>query len=38
LEGILFTDYSLKYDLPVYQENTKTKQFEEIEMEILQHL
>lgn len=29
LEGVLFTDYSLQYDLPVYQEN-KSDQLEEL--------
>lgn len=31
LDGILFTDYSLKYDLPVYQEDPKTKKLVELE-------
>ncbi|MGD9128948.1 MAG: peptide deformylase [Candidatus Woesebacteria bacterium] len=31
LEGILFTDYILEYDLPIYKENKKTKKLEEIE-------
>ena len=31
LDGILFTDYSLEYDLPVYQEDPVTKKFVEIE-------
>ncbi len=31
LDGILFTDYALEYDMPVYQENAKTKQLEEID-------
>lgn len=35
LDGILFTDYSLKYDLPVYHEN-KRGQFEEVEKSILE--
>lgn len=30
LDGILFTDYSLKYDLPLYKENPKTGKLEEI--------
>jgi peptide deformylase len=30
LDGILFTDYSLEYDLPLYQENPKTKKWEEL--------
>lgn len=36
LNGILFTDYSLKYDLPVYQENKKTGKLEEIDKRILE--
>lgn len=36
LEGILFTDYSLEYDLPVYRENPKTKKLEEIDKIILE--
>lgn len=36
LDGILYTDYSLEYDLPVYQENPKTKKLEEIDKTILQ--
>lgn len=31
LNGILFTDYSLRYDLPVYKENDRTKKLEEID-------
>lgn len=31
LNGVLFTDYALEYELPVYQENAKTKQLEEID-------
>jgi peptide deformylase len=31
LNGILFTDYSLEYDLPVYHEDKKTGQLEEVE-------
>jgi peptide deformylase len=34
LNGILFTDYSLKYDLPVYKEVKKDK-FEEVDHELL---
>ena len=30
LNGVLFTDYSLEYDLPIYHENPTTKRFEEI--------
>lgn len=36
LEGILYTDYSLEYDLPVYKENPKTKKLEEIDKTILE--
>lgn len=36
LDGILYTDYSLEYDLPVYQENPKTKKLEEIDKKILE--
>lgn len=31
LHGVLFTDYSLQLDLPVYQENPKTGELEELE-------
>lgn len=30
LNGILFTDYSLRYDLPLYKENEKTGKLEEL--------
>lgn len=30
LEGILFTDYSLQFELPVYKENPKTSELEEL--------
>lgn len=30
LDGILFTDYSLQYDLPVYQEDPRTDKFKEL--------
>lgn len=36
LEGVLFIDYSLKYDIPVYSENKKTKKFEEVDRSILE--
>lgn len=36
LNGILFTDYSLEYDLPVYRENEKTNKFEEVDKRILE--
>lgn len=35
LDGILYTDHSLKYDLPVYRENTTTKRFEEVDRELI---
>lgn len=35
LDGILFTDYSLQYDLPVYQE-TKSGKYEEVDRSILE--
>lgn len=35
LNGVLFTDYSLKFELPVYQENRRGK-FEEIDPSILE--
>jgi len=35
LKGILFTDYSLQYDLPVYRED-KSGHFEEIDKSILE--
>lgn len=31
LNGILFTDYSLDYDLPIYQESADGKKLEEVE-------
>jgi peptide deformylase len=31
LDGILFTDYSLKYDLPLYTDNPTTGKLDEIE-------
>ncbi len=30
LDGVLFTDYSLEYDLPLYKENDTTKKLEEL--------
>ena len=30
LDGILFTDYILEYDLPIYKENEETKKLEEL--------
>ena len=35
LDGILFTDYALEYDLPVYKEYTRDK-FEEVDPSILE--
>lgn len=35
LDGILFTDYALEYDLPVYKEY-KTDEFEEVDPQILE--
>ncbi len=35
LDGILFTDYTLEFGLPVYQENAKTKDLEEIDHTLL---
>lgn len=37
LEGRLFTDYSLEYDLPLYQENFQTKKLEPVTPEIAAH-
>jgi peptide deformylase len=34
LDGILFTDYALEYDLPVYKEDNKDE-FEEVDPELL---
>lgn len=36
LNGILFTDYSLRYDLPVYQGNSRNDKLEEIDKRILE--
>jgi peptide deformylase len=38
LHGILFIDYTLKYDLPLYQENKKTKKLKEISEELIEAL
>jgi len=35
LNGILFTDYSLEYDLPVYREHKKGK-YEEVDPSLLE--
>ncbi len=36
LDGILFTDYSLKYDLPILQEDPVTEKLEEIDKSMLE--
>lgn len=36
LNGVLFTDYSLEYDLPVYRENPETEKLVEIDKRILE--
>jgi len=36
LAGVLFTDYSLKFDLPLYQEDKKTEQLEEIDKKLVE--
>ncbi len=36
LDGILFTDYSQEYDLPVYQENDINKKLEPIDQRLLE--
>ncbi len=38
LQGILFIDYTLQYDLPLYQENKKTKKLKEIPEELIEAL
>jgi peptide deformylase len=38
LDGILFTDYALKYDLPIFKENPKTEKMEEIDKSVLELL
>lgn len=38
LEGVLFTDYSLKYDLPLYKEKRSGKKMEEIDKSLLQYV
>ncbi len=35
LDGVLFTDYSLEYDLPLYTENKITKKMKEIDKSLL---
>ncbi len=34
LEGILFTDYSLQLELPLFKENKKTKELEQVDLTI----
>jgi peptide deformylase len=36
LDGILFTDYSLEYDLPVYQEDPETEKMHRVKPAILE--
>lgn len=36
LDGVLFTDYSLEYDLPVFQEIPGKKKYQEIDRSILE--
>lgn len=36
LNGVLFTDYSLEYDLPVYREDPETEKLVEIDKRILE--
>lgn len=36
LNGVLFTDYSLEFDLPLYKENPKTKKMDEVDKSLLQ--
>ncbi len=36
LDGILFTDYSLKYDLPIYKENKVNHKMEEIDPRLVE--
>lgn len=38
LDGVLFTDYSLKYDLPLYKEKRGSKKMEEIDKSLLQYI
>lgn len=35
LDGILFTDYSLQYDLPIYQGKSRSSKMEEVDKSIL---
>lgn len=36
LDGVLFTDYSVKFDLPLYKETDDRKKMEEIDKSLLQ--
>lgn len=38
LDGALFIDYTLRFDLPLYQENKKTKKLEEIDPSAFQYV
>jgi len=35
LDGILFIDYTIQYDLPLYKEDPKTEKMEELEPELI---
>jgi len=38
LDGILFTDYSLTYDLPIYQEDAEADELVETDAQLIAHL
>jgi peptide deformylase len=38
LDGVLFIDYSIKYDLPLYKEKRGSKKMEEIDKSVLQYI
>ena len=38
LDGVLFTDYSLKLDLPLFKEKNRGKKMEEIDKSVLQYI
>lgn len=38
LDGILFTDYSLKFDLPIYQDHPDEKELVSADREMIAHL
>lgn len=38
LNGALFIDYTLRFDLPLYQENKKTKKLEEVDPTLFQYV